>query len=206
MLTFQPQSPRLSQKSRKTKRAPERPITSTPNTIGSTTLSFGGFGDGMDSMLSLNENELKKKSLEMELSEYEREKIVKNNENRNRQSRGTIEDMDDYSCSYSTPDKSTFGKWKRKKGPAPSRPIPQRRSVKQLPIVEVRRELDLIELQQQGLEKQGVRLEQIIRERCEGPNSESQVPIEVEDLILQLFEVVNEKNELCRRQAELMYL
>lgn len=61
-------------------------------------------------------------------------------------------------------------------------------------------------------------LEKMIRERCEG----SELPIdeqgqpkilpntvntkEVEDLILQLFEIVNEKNELFRRQAELMYL
>jgi Protein of unknown function (DUF3585). len=29
---------------------------------------------------------------------------------------------------------------------------------------------------------------------------------DVEDLVLQLFELVNEKNELFRRQAELMYL
>lgn len=29
---------------------------------------------------------------------------------------------------------------------------------------------------------------------------------EVEDMILQLFELVNEKNELFRKQAELMYL
>lgn len=29
---------------------------------------------------------------------------------------------------------------------------------------------------------------------------------DVEDLVLHLFELVNEKNELFRRQAELMYL
>lgn len=84
-----------------------------------------------------------------------------------------------------------------------------------LPISEFRKELDLIELQKQGLEKQGVRLEQIIRDRCESPQEEldenscrdeESVPIEVEDLILQLFEVVNEKNELSRREAELMYM
>lgn len=60
-----------------------------------------------------------------------------------------------------------YGKWKRKKGPAPSRPVPQRRTIKCLPLSEIRRELDLIEIQQQGLEKQGVKLEQIIRERTE---------------------------------------
>lgn len=106
------------------------------------------------------------------------------------------------------PDKSTFGKWKRKKGPAPLRPVPQKRTIKSFPIVEIRRELDILELQQQGLEKQGVRLEQIIRDKCEGPSAEADgsISIEVEDLILQLFEVVNEKNDLCRRQAELMYM
>lgn len=104
--------------------------------------------------------------------------------------------------------KSNYGKWKRKKGPAPSRPIPQRRSIKPLPTNEIRRELDSIEIQQQGLERQGVRLEQIIRERCEGPNADmnSSLSSDVEDLVLQLFELVNEKNELFRRQAELMYL
>lgn len=56
-------------------------------------------------------------------------------------------------------------------------------------------------------------LEKMIRDRCEGGENEN-TPVteikpnskEVEDLILQLFELVNEKNELFRRQAELMYL
>lgn len=64
--------------------------------------------------------------------------------------------------------KSTYGQWKRRKGQAPKRPIPQRRVIKVLPMSEIRRELDLIEVQQQGLEKQGVKIEQIIREKCEG--------------------------------------
>lgn len=38
---------------------------------------------------------------------------------------------------------------------------------------EIRRELDLIEVQQQGLEKQGVKIEQIIREKCEGKREEN---------------------------------
>lgn len=66
-------------------------------------------------------------------------------------------------------DKSTFGKWKRKKGPAPARPVPQRRQIKPLPLGQLKHELELIESQQQGLEKQGVKLEQMIREKCEGP-------------------------------------
>ncbi|XP_050305071.1 MICAL-like protein 1 isoform X2 [Anthonomus grandis grandis] len=136
--------------------------------------------------------------------ESRKEKNVKDEENRNRQSLfGTDQD-----CKLN--DKSTIGRWKRRKGQAPPRPIPERRIVKSLPVSEIKRELDLIEIQQQGLEKQGVRLEEIIREKCEGTDREGvkndEVPIEVEDLILQLFELVNEKNELFRRQAELMYL
>lgn len=59
----------------------------------------------------------------------------------------------------------------------------------------------------------------MIRERCEvdtivdplksndSPSANNQSNSkEVEDLILQLFELVNDKNELFRRQAELMYL
>lgn len=72
------------------------------------------------------------------------------------------------SSTVPAPNKSTFGQWKRRKGQAPKRPIPQRRLIKVLPISEIRRELDLIEVQQQGLEKQGVKIEQIIREKCEG--------------------------------------
>lgn len=40
---------------------------------------------------------------------------------------------------------------------------------------DVKLELDEIELQQQGLEKQGVRLEQLIRDKCEsGPESRTE--------------------------------
>lgn len=125
----------------------------------------------------------------------------------------------------SATDKSSYGKWKRKKGPAPARPVPQRRQIRPLPLAELRRELDIIEVQQQGLEKQGVKLEQLIREKCETPGalegnnknyfwrnifshflSDSSLPPDVEELVLELFELVNEKNELFRKQAELMYL
>lgn len=137
--------------------------------------------------------------------------------------------------------KSTFGKWKRRKASAPLPPILASSStssivmhdkksanggvggVQMLPLTDIRYELEVIEVQQQGLEKQGIQLEKMIRERCEGggPHQQHsmQVPAptieemantpntkEVEDLILQLFEIVNEKNELFRRQAELMYL
>lgn len=66
-----------------------------------------------------------------------------------------------------TPHKSTYGQWKRKKGPAPPRPIPQKRTVRPMPMKEVRQELDDIEIKQQELERQGVKLEQTIREKCE---------------------------------------
>ncbi|GLV35949.1 MICAL-like [Carabus blaptoides fortunei] len=142
----------------------------------------------------------------------ETEKINKDEKNRNRQSQSLtspISDSDSLSLSQSPAmDKSTHGKWKRKKGPAPARPAPQRRQIKPLPLTELRRELDIIEMQQQGLEKQGVKLEQLIREKCETPEATDDTALspEVEDLVLELFELVNEKNELFRRQAELMYL
>lgn len=138
-------------------------------------------------------------------------------ENRQRQSHCSLQaDLND-SLPYLN--KSSHGKWKRRKGPAPALPgfaQPQRRVLQMLPLQEIRHELEVIEVQQQGLEKQGVMLEKMIRERCEGDNRTTEElleslpnaknPKEVEELILQLFEIVNEKNELFRRQAELMYL
>ncbi|XP_022918551.2 MICAL-like protein 1 [Onthophagus taurus] len=183
-------SPRLSSsKNRKTKRAPPPP-----------THQRNLFEVKNDLTFIERENMIRESS-------WEEEKENKNVENQKRQSISDDSDHHPQRPSY-IPNKSTYGKWKKKKGPAPSRPIPQKRNVKQLPVKEIKKELDLIELQQQGLEKQGVRLEQIIRERCEGPLLDPNEidPIEVDDLMLQLFEVVNEKNELCRRQAELMYL
>lgn len=45
--------------------------------------------------------------------------------------------------------------------------------IKVLSMKDVKLELDEIELQQQGLERQGVRLEQMIRDKCEsGSRSE----------------------------------
>ncbi|XP_044734047.1 exonuclease 1-like isoform X2 [Chrysoperla carnea] len=154
-------------------------------------------------------------------SEIEKEKNSKDEKNRNRQSMtlattphpiphqsDSPADSSDISINLSPPNKSTYGKWKRKKGPAPPRPVPQRRQINILPADELRRQLDIIEIQQQGLEKQGVKLEQLIRLKSEMPgvNEDSSLTQEVEDLVLQLFELVNEKNELFRKQAELMYL
>lgn len=112
--------------------------------------------------------------------------------------------------------KSEAGEWQRKKGPAPPRPVPQKRAVKKMPIRLVQQELQDIEIKQTELERQGVLLETSIRKRTESTSNNPQEDaamlssgpssIEVEDMIMQLFELVNEKNELFRRQTELMYL
>lgn len=107
-----------------------------------------------------------------------------------RQSLGSIEfannthvsspnSLEDSSCSGSEPSstvtnnedhyrlhKSTHGKWKRKKGPAPQCPIPQRRRIKPMPIEDIKQELLDIEIKQQELERQGVKLEKDIRLKC----------------------------------------
>lgn len=88
--------------------------------------------------------------------------------------------LEDSSCSGSDPSssaisnqeeryrlhKSTHGKWKRKKGPAPQCPIPQRRRIKPMPIEDIKQELLDIEIKQQELERQGVKLEKDIRLKC----------------------------------------
>lgn len=110
----------------------------------------------------------------------------------------------------SVPDKSSYGQWKRKKGQAPGLPIPQRRRITPLPLPEFYRELEDLEIQQRELERQGVSIEQTIRmyedEGEEGSENTESAGKDVEGMILQLFEIVNQKNELFRRQAELMYL
>lgn len=155
---------------------------------------------------------------ETALTDRQCEKMKENKEsqNKNRQSQigstASVNVIDETNQVFS-PNKSSYGKWKRRKGPAPSLPVPPRKVIQMLPLQEIRHELEVIEVQQQGLEKQGIMLEKMIRERCEGTENEN-LPLneckpnskEVEDLILQLFELVNEKNELFRRQAELMYL
>lgn len=101
--------------------------------------------------------------------------------------------------------KSAHGQWRRKKAPAPPLPLnPEQRQIKKdFPIVRIKQELNDIEIKQQGLERQGVELEARIRAKFDGDAS---ITPYVEDLVLQLFELVNEKNELFRKQAELMYL
>merc|ERR1719445_2512626 len=108
-------------------------------------------------------------------------------------------------------DKAEEGQWRRKKGPAPPRPLPPKRAVKKLARKAINQELFDIEVKQVGLERQGVKLEKSIREICatndakEGADRDSLGP-EAEDLIIQLFDLVNEKNELFRRQTELVYM
>jgi len=106
--------------------------------------------------------------------------------------------------------KTEEGQWRKKKGPAPPRPIPPRRTVRKLHRKAINQELEDIEIKQSELERQGVKLEKSIRHICDredelGENRDSLGP-EAEDLIIQLFDLVNEKNELFRRQTELIYM
>ncbi|XP_013146150.1 PREDICTED: EH domain-binding protein 1 isoform X2 [Papilio polytes] len=97
------------------------------------------------------------------------------------------------------------GACRRAKGPAPGLPLPARRAVRlQLSGEELQVQLDLLETQQLGLERQGVLIEQMIRDKCDEAVAVPQE--EIEDLVIQLCELVNEKNDLFRRQTELMYI
>ena len=104
--------------------------------------------------------------------------------------------------------KDSHGQWKRKKGPAPPRPMPQKRQLRKLSVKVIQQELEDIEVKQLELERQGVSLEQSIRSLTEPEDGRdsSASGIEVEEMILQLFDLVNEKNDLLRRQTELMYI
>ncbi|PNF26697.1 hypothetical protein B7P43_G03392 [Cryptotermes secundus] len=193
-------SPKATPHHRKSRPAPLPPAA----TQGSTVLSFAEAKLVVAKLEDSPSNSL----------QWEREKNKKDVTNRNRQSQ--ISDTFSFGPMSPSeqqlvfgPNKSTYGQWKRKKGPAPPRPVPQRRQIKAIPMKEVKRELEDIEVQQQELERQGVTLEKTIRDKFDqAPNSndDSSMTPDVEDLVLQLFELVNEKNELFRRQAELMYL
>ncbi|XP_038215602.1 MICAL-like protein 1 isoform X3 [Zerene cesonia] len=94
---------------------------------------------------------------------------------------------------------------RKTKGPAPGLPLPERREVKmQMSPEELQVQLDLLETQQLGLERQGVLIEQMIRDKCDEASMAPQE--EIEDLVIQLCELVNEKNDLFRKQTELMYI
>lgn len=96
---------------------------------------------------------------------------------------------------------------RRVKGPAPGLPLPERREVKmQMSAEQLQVQLDMLETQQLGLERQGVLIEKMIRDKCEGDEAITVPQEEVEDLVIQLCELVNEKNDLFRKQTELMYI
>ncbi|XP_050680933.1 MICAL-like protein 1 isoform X2 [Leptidea sinapis] len=94
---------------------------------------------------------------------------------------------------------------RKAKGPAPGLPLPERREVKlQMSPEQLQVQLDLLETQQLGLERQGVLIEQMIRDKCDEATVAPQE--EIEDLVIQLCELVNEKNDLFRKQTELMFI
>ncbi|XP_020282376.1 MICAL-like protein 1 [Pseudomyrmex gracilis] len=191
----QTSSPRTTLRPRKSKPAPPPPvISSTPCNVSTDSTNFNFDVSPI----------IKLRGTKDDQNIWEDQKTNKDEANRNRQSLSG-NSCDDSLKSYN--DKSVQGKWKRKKGPAPPRPIPHRRKIKVLSMKDVKLELDEIELQQQGLERQGVRLEQMIRDKCEsGSRIEDSLSTDVEELVLELFALVNEKNELFRRQAELILL
>ncbi|XP_012277904.1 MICAL-like protein 1 isoform X2 [Orussus abietinus] len=194
-------SPRTTPRLRKSRLAPPPPTpTSVPCITSATPIS------GSDESPITNPQEIDADKPKI----WDEQKSNKDEANRSKQSVVTViaEKNDEVHSYVPHPDKSVQGKWKRKKGPAPSRPIPHRRKIKVMSMKDVKLELDEIELQQQGLEKQGVRLEQLIRHKSESGlvTEDSSLSSYVEELVLELFALVNEKNELFRRQAELMLL
>ncbi len=117
-------------------------------------------------------------------------------------------DLSNWQMQNST-NKDSHGQWKRKKGPAPPRPSPQKRKLRKMPLKVIQQELEDIEVKQVELERQGVQLEESIRSLTEpedGSEPSLTSGVHVEEMILQLFDLVNEKNELLRRQTELMYI
>merc|ERR1719154_539540 len=77
----------------------------------------------------------------------------------------------------------------------------------------ISRELLDLEIKITGLEDQGVHLEKKIRDILDrnattepmGPTGDDQIKPE-DDLIIQLFDLVNEKNEMIRKQSEVIFL
>ncbi|KAG8184867.1 hypothetical protein JTE90_016208 [Oedothorax gibbosus] len=90
----------------------------------------------------------------------------------------------------------------KKKRPAPPVPIPKRKDNKKIPLKEILREMKEIEEKQRECERQGREIELLIRDK----DKDEEASVEEEEYIMQLFELVNQKNALFRRQAELMYI
>ncbi|GFU40804.1 MICAL-like protein 2 [Nephila pilipes] len=99
-------------------------------------------------------------------------------------------------------DKEASKQAKKKKRPAPPVPIPKRKDNKKIPLKEIIREMKEIEEKQRECERQGREIEILIRDR----DKDEEASVEEEEYIMQLFELVNQKNALFRRQAELMYI
>ncbi|XP_044585878.1 MICAL-like protein 1 isoform X2 [Cotesia glomerata] len=201
---------------RKSKPAPPPPMTtSSPLASGLEKLSLTSESSTAEE--SLNKLDINAtEDTDRGIDSWEDIKVCKNEANRTKQSLSRSESGQDYTKF----DKSSHGKWKRKKAQAPARPIPQRRKIRVMSMKDVKMELAEIEMQQLGLEKQGVRLEQLIRNKCENEassekrdsgdnmkdNNDSSLSMDADELVMELFALVNEKNEIFRRQAELMLL
>ncbi len=68
---------------------------------------------------------------------------------------------------------------------------------------EYKRQIELIDADRKQLEMKGVELEQEIREGEEGGEEESE---QQEVLMEQWFTLVNDKDQLVRRESELVYM
>lgn len=86
--------------------------------------------------------------------QWQKMKENKESQNKNRQSQISLSSPGAEIAPALFSNKSSHGKWKRRKGPAPGLPVPRRKVLQMVPLDEIRHELDVIEVQQQGLEKQ----------------------------------------------------
>lgn len=86
--------------------------------------------------------------------QWQKMKENKESQNKNRQSQISLSSPSAETAPTLYSNKSSHGKWKRRKGPAPGLPVPRRKVLQMVPLDEIRHELDVIEVQQQGLEKQ----------------------------------------------------
>ncbi|XP_071814369.1 MICAL-like protein 1 isoform X4 [Apostichopus japonicus] len=99
--------------------------------------------------------------------------------------------------SFKPPPQPGF-KMSKRRAPAPP---PQKRDVRQHHVTpeEIQKEIALIEEKTSLMVKKGIELEDRLREEMKDDASE-----ESEELLMEWFEVVNEKNQLVRREGELV--